>query len=246
MKLSEFLSILFIIINIYQSNQQYLSLTNHTSKHYQIKTNDFFDLIGVEVGCPHSGILKNFVLKKNSKKFWFKYQCYSSESDDIDEGEPIIKGLERVSDELCEDIFTETEFYYIDYPLYHSICPLDFGINYFKFYKKKNGIIRIYTVCFALKSKYSTKIEIKTKKRPDPEEAPSLGSLVGIVVGSQKTEDDENIAYPLRGFRLYVVSTEVDISGYYYGYSVLRNMKKELEFARQTFESLKNNSTQKD
>ena len=111
MKLSEFLYILFIIINIYQSNQQYLSLTNHTSKHYPIKTNDFFDLIGVEVGCPHSGILKNFVLKKNSKKFWFKYQCYSSESDDIDEGEPIIKGLEHRSDEIIEDKFTKFFFY---------------------------------------------------------------------------------------------------------------------------------------
>jgi len=241
MKLSEFLSILFIIINIYQSNQQYLSLTNHTSKHYPIKTNDFFDLIGVEVGCPHSGILKNFVLKKNSKKFWFKYQSYSSESDDIDEGEPIIKGLEHRSDEIIEHIFKK--YYVFEYPLYHSICPLDFGLNYFKLYKNNNGYFKVKSVCYALKPKYSTKIEIKAENRVNKDFAPSLGSLDGIVVGSQKTEDDENIAYPLRGFKLNVFFEEFEISGYYYGYSVLRNMKKELENTKQTFERLRNCST---
>ena len=111
MKLSEFLSILIIITNICQSNQQYLSLTNHTSKHYLINEDNFLDLVGIEVGCPHSGILKNFALRKNSNKFWFDYQCYSSESDDIDEGEPIIKGLEHRSDEIIEDKFTKFFFF---------------------------------------------------------------------------------------------------------------------------------------
>ena len=244
MKLSEFLSILIIITNICQSNQQYLSLTNHTSKHYLVNEDNFLDLVGIEVGCPHSGILKNFALRKNSNKFWFDYQCYSSESDDIDEGEPIIKGLEHRSDEIIEDKFKK--FYVFEYPLYHSICPLDFGLNYFKLYKNNNGYFKVKSVCYALKPKYSTKIEIKAENRVNKDFAPSLGSLDGIVVGSQKTEDDENIAYPLRGFKLNVFFEEFEISGYYYGYSVLRNMKKELECARKTFESLRNSNTQKD
>ena len=64
MKLSEFLFILIIITNISQSNQSYLSLTNHTSKHYRIDTDTFSDLVGIEVGCPYKGILKNFVFIK--------------------------------------------------------------------------------------------------------------------------------------------------------------------------------------
>ena len=217
-------------------------MTNHTSKHYRIDTDTFSDLIGIEVGCPHKGILKNFVLKKKSKEFWFEYQCYSSVSDDIDEGEPIIKSQQFTLEEICENYFTR--FIFVKYPLYYSLCPLDFGLNSFKIYNDNNGYLKIKSVCYPLKPKYSTKIEIKTEEGYGV--GPSLDGLDGIVFGSQETEDDENIAYPLRGFKHYIYNKEIDISGYYYGYSVLRNMKKELECAKQTFESLRNSNTQKD
>ena len=76
-----------------------------------------------------------------------------------------------------------------------------------------------------------------------------MDGLVDIVVGSQETEDDENIAYPLRGF-IYKVNTtsskEKPTVSYLYGYSILRDLEKEYKNARQTFESLRNNNTQKD
>ena len=37
-----------------------------------------------------------------------------------------------------------------------------------------------------------------------------MDGLDGIVVGSQETEDDENIAFPLRGFKHYIYSKEID------------------------------------
>ena len=76
-----------------------------------------------------------------------------------------------------------------------------------------------------------------------------MDGLVGIVVGSQETEDDENIAYPLRGFKYKVDTTyskEKPTVSHEYGYSILRNMKNEYESAKQTFESLRNSNTQKD
>ena len=70
MKLSEFLSILIIITNICQSNQNYLYLTNYTTEHYPIVTGSWKDLIGTLVECPDGGKLKNFVLRKNSSEFY--------------------------------------------------------------------------------------------------------------------------------------------------------------------------------
>ena len=49
---------------------------------------------------------------------------------------------------------------------------------------------------FGLKSKYSTKVEIKTSSVTA--RATTIDGLVGITVGSTATEDDDNIAYPLR------------------------------------------------
>ena len=243
MKLSEFLSILIIITNICQSNQQYLSLTKHSTMRYQIDTGTWKDLLGVMVECPNSGILKNFVLKKNSYEFWYEYQCYSAKSDDIDEGEPIIKALTLYSTYKYSITIQENIRTLSDYPV---DCWLDYGMNSFKLYND-GGILRREAVCHGLKPKYSTKIEIKTEEGTAL--ATRMDGLVGIVVGSQETEDDENIAYPLRGFKYKVDTTyskEKPTVSYEYGYSILRNMKNEYESAKQTFESLRNSNTQKD
>ena len=126
---------------------------------------------------------------------------------------------------------------------------MDNGLNSFKSNSGSNGIILGDVKCHPLKSKYSTKIEIQTENRVNKDFAPSLGSLDGIVVGSQETEDDENIAYPLRGF-IYNVDTtsseEKPTVSYLYGYSILRNMKNEYENSKQTFKALRKNNTQKD
>ena len=76
-----------------------------------------------------------------------------------------------------------------------------------------------------------------------------MDGLVDIVVGSQEIEDDENIAYPLRGFKYNVDTTsceEKPTVSYLYGYSILRNMKKEYESAKQTLKALRKNNTQTD
>ncbi len=211
--------------------------------HYQIDTGTWKDLLGVIVECPNDGVLKNFVLKKNSYEFWYEYQCYSAKSDDIDEGEPIIKALTLYSTYKYSITIQENIRTLSDYPV---DCWLDYGMNSFKLYND-GGILRREAVCHGLKPKYSTKIEIKTEEGTAL--ATRMDGLVGIVVGSQETEDDENIAYPLRGFKYKVDTTyskEKPTVSYEYGYSILRNMKNEYESAKQTFESLRNSNTQKD
>ena len=241
MKLTEFFFIIIIITNIYQSNQSYLNLANYESEHYQINTGTLLDLIGIKVECPHSGILKNFVLRKNSNEFWYEYQCYSSKSDDSDEGEPIIKDFRYSGHNVYPDLTIPENIRTLKtYPLYSTKCVLDYGLNSFKIINE-HGTLKIYIICYALKPKYTTKIEIKTEEGSAP--SPRLESLVGIVVGSKETEDDENIAYPLRGFKNYVYNEDKNTLSFYYGYSVLRNMKKELENTKQTFERLRNCST---
>ena len=244
MKLSEFLSILIIITNIYQSNQNYLYLTNYTTEHYPIVTGSWKDLIGTLVECPDGGKLKNFVLRKNSSEFWYEYQCYySKEFKDPRHSNIMV---------YCPSFITYKESYAIKENIeflndFSAYCPLDFGLISFNLTNDSKGNLIEKLLCCPLKPKYSTKVEIQTKE--GTANATSLDGLVDIVVGSQETEDDENIAYPLRGF-IYKVNTtsskEKPTVSYLYGYSILRNMKKEYESAKQTFENLRNNNTQID
>ena len=240
MKPDEYLLFMILIIIINQSNQQYLSLTSHSTNRIQISTGTWKDLLEVKVECPNRGVLKNFVLRKDSTHFWYDFQCYSSRSNSIDEGEPIIKGLALSSTYKYTISIQENIRTLSDYPVE---CWVDYGLASFKLYND-NGLKRDAT-CYGLKAKYTSKIEIKTATVQAL--ATKIDGLVGITVGITETETDENIAYPLRGFKY-----NIDISGsrekptvsYYYGYSILKNMKKLKENAKQSFENLRNGNTQ--
>ena len=240
MKPDEYLLFMILIIIINQSNQQYLSLTSHSTNRIQISTGTWKDLLEVKVECPNRGVLKNFVLRKDSTHFWYDFQCYSSRSNSIDEGEPIIKGLALSSTYKYTISIQENIRTLSDYPVE---CWVDYGLASFKLYND-NGLKRDAT-CYGLKAKYTSKIEIKTATVQAL--ATKIDGLVGITVGSTETETDENIAYPLRGFKY-----NIDISGsrekptvsYYYGYSILKNMKKLKENAKQSFENIRNGNTQ--
>jgi len=242
MEINRFLFLFIFLIMFNQTNQQYLSLTSHTTTKYKLNTGTWKDLLGITVQCPHRGILKNFVLRKDSKYFWYEFQCYSSEVDGVDEGEPIIKGVTlrstyRYSINIQENIRTLS-----NYPVE---CWVDYGLMSFILYND-NGVLRREAVCHGLKSKYSTKVEIQTAKVTAL--ATKIDGLVGITVGSTAKEDDDNIAYPLRGFKYNIdvsSSREKPTVSYIYAYSILRNMKTVKENAKATFEQLRNGNTQK-
>ena len=245
MKQSVFLSIFIILIVINQSNQQYLSLTSHSTSKYPLRTGTWKDLLGVKVECPNGGILKNFVLKTDSSDntFWYEFRCYSSESPYSDPGEPIIKGLTLYSTYKYTVSIQENIRTLSGYPVE---CWVDYGLMSFELYND-NGVLRREAVCHGLKSKFSTKVEIKTGSVTAL--ATRIDGLVGIVVGSQAEETAENIAYPLRGYTFNIdisSSKERPTVSYIYAYSILRDMKTVYLNAKAAFENLRNSNTQKD
>jgi hypothetical protein len=218
-------------------------LTYHETDRYNLNTGTWKDLLGVKVECPNGGIIKNFTLRKDSSYLWYEFWCYSSESPYSDEGEPIIKGLTlrstyKYTVNIQENIRTLS-----GYPVE---CWVDYGLMSFQLYND-NGILRREAVCHGLKSKFSTKVEIQTET--GTARATTIDGLIGITVGSQATEDDDNIAYPLRGFQYKIdtsSSNERPTVSYLYAYSILRNMKIVKQKAQATFENLRNSNTQKD
>ena len=242
MKLRKFLSILILIINICHSSQQYLTLSSYETEHFSISTGTWKDLLGKTVECPNRGVLKNFVLRKDDSSFWYEYQCYSSESSSSDVGEPIIKSLTLESTYKYSITIQENIRTLSDYPIE---CWVDYGLSSFMLYND-NGLKRDAT-CYGLKAKYRSKIAIKTATGKAL--ATKIDGLVGITVGSTEQETDDNIAYPLRGFKYNIdisESKEKPTISYYYGYSILKNLKKLKENAKNTFESLRNSNIQKD
>ena len=241
MRLKECIILIVLILFINNSNQQYLSLNTYKTQDYPIVTGTWRDILGVQVECPHGGLLKNFVLRKNSEKFWYEFQCYSSLEDASDEGEPIIKGLTlystyRYSITIQNNIRTLDQ-----YPVE---CWVDYGLMSFLLYND-NGILRREAVCHGVKPS-TTVINVKTGYVKAL--ATTIDGLVGITVGSTATEDDEHVGYPLRGFKYNIdvsSSKEKPKVSYIYAYSVLRNMKKVKEASIQALENLKNGNTQK-
>lgn len=242
MRLNGGLLLVLILLLLDYSNQQYLSLNTYETNHYALNTGTWKDLLGVVVECPHGGIIKNFVLRKNNGYFWYEFQCYSSLVDQSDEGEPIIKGLTlystyRYSITIQENIRTLNQ-----YPVE---CWIDYGLMAFYLYND-NGILRREAVCHGLKSSYSTKMEVASSTKTAL--VTVIDGLVDIVVGSTATEDDTNIAYPLRGFKYNIdtsASNEKPKIGYIYAYSILRNMKEVKQYYKEAFENLRNGNTQK-
>ena len=244
MKPNIFLFLCILIMFIQHSYQSsYLTLTYHETDRYNLNTGTWKDLLGVKVECPNGGIIKNFTLRKDSSYLWYEFWCYSSESPYSDEGEPIIKGLTlrstyKYTVNIQENIRTLS-----GYPVE---CWVDYGLMSFQLYND-NGILRREAVCHGLKSKFSTKVEIQTET--GTARATTIDGLIGITVGSQATEDDDNIAYPLRGFQYKIdtsSSNERPTVSYLYAYSILRNMKIVKQKAQATFENLRNSNTQKD
>ena len=242
MKSSSFFFFFILLVIINQSNQQYLSLTSDRTIGYPLKTGTWKDLLGVVVECKNGGILKNFVLRKNTTHLWYEFNCYSSDPNCQNEGEAIIKGLTlystyRYTINIQENIRTLN-----GYPVE---CWVDYGLMSFMLYND-NGVLRREAVCHGLKSKFSTPVNIQTGKVTAL--ATRIDGLVDIVVGSTAKEDNENIAYPLRGFKYNIdvsSSNEKPTVSYIYAYSILRNMKMVKQNAAAEFERLRSSNTQK-
>lgn len=232
---------LFLIIFSCVKGQK-LNLTYHKSQVYPFKTRSWTDLLNVVVECPNRGVIKNFILKKDSHSFWYEFYCYSAVELVNDYGEPIIKVLYGTN-------YVNTENYYIQSNIralngFTLQCSVDYGLNTFGIYQKSNKLERN-AYCHGLKTSYTSTLKFETTRKTCSYS--TFDALFDVVVGSTETENDIDIGYPLRGFK-YVVDTSRSTSNptvyYVYSYSKLRNMKVVLDDYKRRFKELRKNNDQ--
>ena len=245
MKLILTQSILLFLFTL--SNCEKLVPKNVQSIKFYSYYNYWYDLIGQEIKCPNDGVIKNFVLKKSGSEYYFDLQCYSSEQEAVDYGEPIVKcatyihTLEAYLSSTQRDISTLNTFE-ID-------CTPEYGLNGFKIFQERDNYnavkLKKAHYCKPTKSSYVSKKNLKTSQKTVT--STNLDCFVDILVGSTETETEDIIGYPLRSFQFKIEGTSSRRYCYYiYSYSKLKNMGKLKDQRHKQFEDLRNKNTQVD
>ena len=245
MKLNLTQSILLLLFTL--SNCEKLVPTQFQSPKFYSYYNYWYDLIGQEIKCPNDGVIKNFVLRKSGSEYYFDLQCYSSEKEDVDYGEPIVKDatftstLEATLVSSRKDISTLNSF--------EMDCTPEYGLNGFKIFQEKDSQNKLKLTkanyCKPTKSSYVSKKNIVTQEKSAT--STNLDCFVDILVGSTETETEDIIGYPLRSFQFKIEGTSTKRNCYYiYSYSKLKNMGKLKDEKLKKFEELRKNNNQAD
>lgn len=240
MKTKLFLYLFLLFFSI--TKEQNLTLQDYSGQKHLVLTDTWQDLLNVTVECPNRGVFKNFILKKENGSFWYEYQCYSSVSEDIDYGEPIIKQVQNINYNQLQNSI-ENNIQALNQ--YTVVCNVDYGLNSFKLYAK-NGILKRDILCQPLKVTYTSKTTFQTTSNIASSE--KMDGLTNILVGRNDTENDTDIGFPLRGFQ-YVIDTSNSAENpnvyYLYSYSKLKNMAPVVEDYKIRFKELRDANTQK-
>ena len=245
MKLNLTQSILLLLFTL--SNCEKLVPKKVQSTKFKSYYNYWYDLIGQEIRCPNEGVMKNFILKKSGSEYYFELQCYSSEQEAVDYGEPIVKcatythTLETSLSSAQKDISTLNTF--------EMDCTPEYGLNGFMIYQERD----IYNIqklkkanyCKPTKGSYVSKKNLKTNQKAVT--STNLDCFVDILVGITETETEDIIGYPLRSFQFKIEGTSTKRNCYYiYSYSKLKNMGKLKDQRHKQFADLRNKNTQVD
>ena len=239
----KYILIEFILVIIFSYvHGQKLNLTYHKSQVYPFKTKTWKDLLNVVVECPNRGVIKNFILKRDTSSFWYELYCYSAVELVNDYGEPIIKVLYGTNNINSDNVYIQTNIKTLNG--FTLQCSVDYGLNNFGIYQKSNKLERN-AYCHGLKTTYTSTLKFETPRKTCSYN--SFDALFDVVVGSTEKENDVDIGFPLRGFK-YVVDTSKSTNNpsvyYVYSYSKLRNMKVVLDDYKKRFEQLRKNNDQ--
>jgi hypothetical protein len=136
------LYLLIVALLVAYSNCQKLVPMKVTSQKIPIIYNYWYDLLGQEIKCPNEGVMKNFVLRKANKEYYYELECYSSDKEEVDYGEPIIKvatyhhTLETTLSNTARDLSTLNTF--------EMDCTPEYGLNSFKLYQEYDNFNRFW------------------------------------------------------------------------------------------------------
>ena len=223
----------------------------------KVTTEKFTSLIGPTISCPNDGVIKNFVLRKSDEGYYFELECYSSDKEDVDYGEPIVK-CATYSDTNTLTLKGSNGVYFSHIASFEMDCTPEYGLNGFNITLWRLGysdlVLQKVSLCKPTKSSYVSKKELVTQvKQAD---SLSLDCYVDILVGSTDEENEDNIGFPLRSFQFkYEVkevkyslfNTKKTIKCYYiYSTSKLKNMGKLKDERLKQFAELRNKNTQVD
>ena len=241
------LNSLIVALLVIYSNCEKLVPMQVSSQKFSNFYNYWYDLIGQEIRCPNDGVIKNFVLRKDNKDYYFDLQCYSSDKEEVDYGEPIIKcatmtsTLETTLSSSRKDISTLNSF--------EMDCTPEYGLNGFKLFQERDFLNRLVlkkaNFCKPTKSSYVSKKNIQTQIKKAT--TSNLDCFVDILVGRTDEENEETIGYPLRSFQFKIEGTSNNRKCYYiYSYQKLKNMGKLKDERLKQFAELRNKNSQVD
>ena len=245
MKLNLSLSILLLFITL--SSCEKLVPKQFQSPKFYSYYNYWYDLIGQEIKCPNDGVIKNFVLRKSGSEYYFDLQCYSSEKEDADYGEPIVKDATFTS--TLETTLTSSQRDISTLNSFEMDCTPEYGLNGFKIFQEKDNQNKLKlkkaNYCKPTKSSYVSKKNLQTQIKQAS--TSNLDCFVDILVGRTDEENEETIGYPLRSFQFKIEGTSNNRKCYYiYSYQKLKNMGKLKDERLKQFAELRNKNTQVD
>ena len=199
-------------------------------------TNSYKDLIGLQVLCPHNGVLKNFRVDYDASKVWYSFSCYSSFSDANENDENVLKSTGLSQSKTFKNTVGDSISSLNGLDI---VCPVDYALNKFVLTKNGNSNLVVDYKCVGVKSSSQTKANTRTS---ESQSGDGLNALKGLICGDTTAETEGVPGNPLKGFKITVSGNKVT-----YGFSShrLRSIEKERLSWGEKAKSLRNSNTQK-
>ena len=183
-------------------------------------SNGIYSLNGLTAYCPGNGAMKTLQFKYEGGRFYYNFQCYSSNTASVEYDDAVLKVYTETKT-TNYDQCTDNRFIYIDR---HQIaCTKDFALSGLYLEWNRNQQCRFQYKCVAVKSTYEdTNVQAKATSWVNAYRGDFSG-INQLVAGSQDKSDRN----ALHSFRLNMKYDTYNWEArFFYGVITLRDMGK--------------------
>jgi hypothetical protein len=207
------------------------------------KSNNFNDLLGIAVECPHRGAMKNFAVEANSTYVWYDYSCYSSITNANEFDESILKTVYYTNSVVIRKSISQSVDYLRDLNI---LCPVDYALSKFVLSRTDENYLSAEYACVGVKSSKQTKSNSATNDQTATGNAKSIEILNDLTCGDTTIESEEAPGTPLRGFKVDVSFSANGDAKVQYLFSMhsLRSIEREKKEWAKKMEALRKSNTQ--
>ena len=207
------------------------------------KSNNFNDLLGIEVECPHRGAMKNFAVEANTTYVWYDYSCYSSITNANEFDESILKTVYYTNSVVIRKSISQSVDYLRDLNI---LCPVDYALSKFVLSRTDENYLSAEYACVGVKSSKQTKSNSATNDQSSTGNAKSIEILNDLTCGDTTIESEEAPGTPLRGFKVDVSFSANGDAKVQYLFSMhsLRSIEREKKEWAKKMEALRKSNTQ--